>query len=122
MLKSMVNGVICRCDRDGRVIGGLASLPGLGWFPLKVYRPCPALTKAGMSYVRCVISLGQRHPPVVHHLPRKTASSCCGSSPSDGSVSLLCIISLGRQCPLFVQCCILLMGHAVQGRCQILLF
>lgn len=33
-------------------MGGLASFPGFGWFPLKVYRPCPALTKAGMSYVR----------------------------------------------------------------------
>ncbi len=32
--------------------GGLASLPGFGWVPLKVYRPCPELAKAGISYVR----------------------------------------------------------------------
>ena len=44
--------VLRRCDGAGRVIGGLASLPGCGWFPIKVYRPCPELTKAGMSYVR----------------------------------------------------------------------
>lgn len=25
---------------------------GMGWFPLKVYRPCPALIDAGYGYVR----------------------------------------------------------------------
>jgi len=44
--------LICRCDKEGRMAGGLASLPGFGWVPLKVYRPCPELAKAGISYVR----------------------------------------------------------------------
>ena len=44
--------LVCRCDKEGRMAGGLASLPGFGWVPLKVYRPCPELAKAGISYVR----------------------------------------------------------------------
>ncbi|KAL6764386.1 hypothetical protein V8C86DRAFT_1783186 [Haematococcus lacustris] len=41
-----------RCDGEGREVGGLGALPGMGWWPIKAYRPCPALNKAGMEYTR----------------------------------------------------------------------
>lgn len=43
-----------RCDGEGRIIGGLAAIPGFGWWPIKAYRPCAGLSQAGMDYVRCV--------------------------------------------------------------------
>ena len=43
---------ICRCDKGGRVVGGMGALPGFGWWPIKAYRPCPALISAGMQYKR----------------------------------------------------------------------
>eukprot|EP00877_Chromochloris_zofingiensis_P000311 jgi/Chrzof1/10280/Cz04g35140.t1 len=42
----------CSCDREGRIIGGLAAFPGFGWWPIKAYRPCPALDEAGINYIR----------------------------------------------------------------------
>ncbi len=42
----------CRCDQEGRIVGGLGSVPGFGWWPIKAYRPCPGLDQAGMEYVR----------------------------------------------------------------------
>ena len=44
--------LLCRCDGQGRVIGGLGALPGFGWWPIKAYRPCEALNQAGIEYVR----------------------------------------------------------------------
>ena len=40
------------CNGKGKIAGGISSLPGMGWFPLKVYRPCPALIDAGYGYIR----------------------------------------------------------------------
>ncbi|KAG1656323.1 hypothetical protein FOA52_006654 [Chlamydomonas sp. UWO 241] len=40
------------CDGEGHVIGGLASVPLLAWWPLKVYRPCSKLEPAGIEYTR----------------------------------------------------------------------
>ncbi|KAL6770760.1 hypothetical protein ACKKBF_B32555 [Auxenochlorella protothecoides x Auxenochlorella symbiontica] len=40
------------CDRMGRIVGGLGSVPGFSWFPLKAYRPCPAAAQAGVQYTR----------------------------------------------------------------------
>lgn len=40
------------CDGTGKVLGGLASVPGFSWFPAKVYRPCPSYLKAGYVYRR----------------------------------------------------------------------
>ncbi|GFR47593.1 hypothetical protein Agub_g9327, partial [Astrephomene gubernaculifera] len=40
------------CDGEGRVIGGMGALPGFGWWPIKAYKPCPALTEAGLEYTR----------------------------------------------------------------------
>lgn len=42
----------CSCDGEGRIIGGLAAIPGFGWWPIKAYRPCSGLSAAGMDYVR----------------------------------------------------------------------
>lgn len=47
-----IHPVLHRCDGEGRIIGGLAALPGFGWWPIKAYRPCSALSAAGMDYVR----------------------------------------------------------------------
>lgn len=41
-----------RCDGEGRIIGGLAAIPGFGWWPIKAYKPCSGLSAAGMDYVR----------------------------------------------------------------------
>jgi hypothetical protein len=41
------------CDGEGRIIGGLGAMPGFGWWPIKAYRPCTALTEAGLDYTRC---------------------------------------------------------------------
>lgn len=40
------------CDGEGRIIGGLAAIPGFGWWPIKAYKPCGGLSAAGMDYVR----------------------------------------------------------------------
>ncbi len=42
-----------RCDEEGRVVGGVGALPGLGWWPIKAYKPCDNLTQAGLEYTRC---------------------------------------------------------------------
>ena len=40
------------CNGQGRVMGGLASIPGFGWWPIKAYRPCSEYIKAGNVYQR----------------------------------------------------------------------
>jgi hypothetical protein len=40
------------CNGEGRILGGLSSVPGFGWFPIKAYRPCPAFVEAGGRYKR----------------------------------------------------------------------
>lgn len=40
------------CNGQGRVMGGLASIPGFGWWPIKAYRPCTEYVKAGNVYQR----------------------------------------------------------------------
>lgn len=45
---------VCRCDRQGRIVGGIGALPGFAWWPIKAYRPCPALAEAGLTYTRQV--------------------------------------------------------------------
>lgn len=40
------------CDGEGRVRGGLSTVPGFGWLPVKVYRPCPSYLAAGYTYKR----------------------------------------------------------------------
>lgn len=38
--------------QEGRILGGLGSVPGFGWWPIKAYRPCPNLGQAGIEYTR----------------------------------------------------------------------
>ncbi|CAL9223856.1 unnamed protein product [Arabidopsis halleri] len=40
------------CKGDGRIQGGIATVPGFGWWPIKAYRPCPAFVEAGGRYRR----------------------------------------------------------------------
>ncbi|XP_010545139.1 PREDICTED: uncharacterized protein LOC104817582 isoform X2 [Tarenaya hassleriana] len=40
------------CNGDGRIQGGIATVPGFGWWPIKAYRPCPAFLAAGGRYQR----------------------------------------------------------------------
>ncbi|KAL9242939.1 hypothetical protein vseg_016894 [Gypsophila vaccaria] len=40
------------CNGDGRIQGGIATIPGFGWWPIKAYRPCPGFLASGGSYRR----------------------------------------------------------------------
>jgi len=40
------------CGGTGRIQGGLGVLPGLKWWPIKAFRPCPECEKAGRAYNR----------------------------------------------------------------------
>ncbi|KAL2648656.1 hypothetical protein AAZV13_05G186000 [Glycine max] len=40
------------CNGEGRIQGGIATVPGLGWWPIKAYRPCPAFMASGGRYRR----------------------------------------------------------------------
>ena len=42
----------CGCDGLGKMQGGIATYPFFGWWPIKVYRPCPSYVKAGYIYKR----------------------------------------------------------------------
>ncbi|EYU26418.1 hypothetical protein ABFS82_05G112200 [Erythranthe guttata] len=40
------------CNGKGRIQGGIAVVPGFGWWPIKAYRPCPAYVASGGRYRR----------------------------------------------------------------------
>jgi hypothetical protein len=40
------------CDGSGKIQGGIATVPLLSWWPIKVYRPCPSYLAAGYQYRR----------------------------------------------------------------------
>lgn len=40
------------CDGTGKIQGGIATFPLLSWWPIKVFRPCPAYLEAGYQYKR----------------------------------------------------------------------
>lgn len=40
------------CNGEGRIQGGIATVPGFGWWPIKAYRPCPAFLASGGRYRR----------------------------------------------------------------------
>ncbi|XP_010325350.1 uncharacterized protein [Solanum lycopersicum] len=40
------------CNGEGRIQGGIATIPGFGWWPIKAYRPCPAFVASGGRYKR----------------------------------------------------------------------
>ncbi|KAL5719088.1 hypothetical protein ACHQM5_011913 [Ranunculus cassubicifolius] len=40
------------CNGEGRIQGGIATVPGFGWWPIKAFRPCPGLVESGGRYRR----------------------------------------------------------------------
>ena len=40
------------CDGTGKIQGGIATYPFFGWWPIKVFRPCPSFQDAGYVYRR----------------------------------------------------------------------
>ncbi len=40
------------CDGKGKIQGGIATIPFMAWWPIKVYRPCPSYLEAGYVYRR----------------------------------------------------------------------
>ncbi|KAL6850238.1 hypothetical protein ACP4OV_020865 [Aristida adscensionis] len=40
------------CNGEGRMQGGIAAVPGFGWWPIKAYRPCPGFVASGGRYRR----------------------------------------------------------------------
>lgn len=40
------------CNGEGRIQGGIATIPGFGWWPIKAYRPCPGFLASGGRYRR----------------------------------------------------------------------
>lgn len=60
------------CNGEGRIQGGIATVPGFGWWPIKAYRPCPGFLASGGRYRRQGQSMdevafgrGERRPPAV---------------------------------------------------------
>jgi hypothetical protein len=89
------------CDREGRVLGGLAAIPGFGWWPIKAYRPCPGLSSAGVDYVRCGADADAVHmivvkqhikATIINHNPYLLFAACRKGQPTNemlfGGVSL----------------------------------
>ncbi|RVW43154.1 RNA polymerase II transcriptional coactivator KELP [Vitis vinifera] len=40
------------CNGEGRIQGGIGTVPGFGWWPIKAYRPCPGFVASGGRYRR----------------------------------------------------------------------
>ncbi|KAJ0964951.1 hypothetical protein J5N97_026089 [Dioscorea zingiberensis] len=40
------------CNGEGRIQGGIATVPGFGWWPIKAFRPCPGFIASGGRYKR----------------------------------------------------------------------
>ncbi|KAK8954272.1 hypothetical protein KSP39_PZI001766 [Platanthera zijinensis] len=40
------------CNGEGRIQGGIATVPGFGWWPIKAFRPCPEFIASGGRYRR----------------------------------------------------------------------
>ena len=64
-ISTSLNQLVCRgckacgreemekgCNGEGRIQGGIATVPGFGWWPIKAYRPCPGLVASGGRYRR----------------------------------------------------------------------
>ncbi|XP_042487840.1 uncharacterized protein LOC122068066 isoform X2 [Macadamia integrifolia] len=60
------------CNGEGRIQGGIATVPGFGWWPIKAYRPCPGYVASGGKYRRrgqnmdeVAFGGGRREPSVI---------------------------------------------------------
>eukprot|EP00262_Sarcandra_glabra_P002817 TRINITY_DN1319_c1_g1_i1.p1 TRINITY_DN1319_c1_g1~~TRINITY_DN1319_c1_g1_i1.p1 ORF type:complete len:168 (-),score=37.56 TRINITY_DN1319_c1_g1_i1:187-690(-) len=40
------------CNGEGRIQGGIGTVPGFGWWPIKAFRPCPGFVASGGRYRR----------------------------------------------------------------------
>ncbi|XP_078175207.1 uncharacterized protein LOC144568712 [Carex rostrata] len=58
------------CNGEGRIQGGIATVPGFSWWPIKAYRPCPGFVSSGGRYRR----QGQTMDEVVSGSSRKVTS------------------------------------------------
>ncbi|KAL6627032.1 hypothetical protein ACP70R_030758 [Stipagrostis hirtigluma subsp. patula] len=59
------------CNGEGRMQGGIAAVPGFGWWPIKAYRPCPGFVASGGRYRR----QGQSMDDVASGRGKKVSSS-----------------------------------------------
>lgn len=66
------------CNGDGRIQGGIATVPGFGWWPIKAYRPCPEFVASGGRYKR----RGQSMDEVTSGGARTEASAAAGKKDS----------------------------------------
>ena len=58
--------------------GGIATVPGFGWWPIKAYRPCPGFVASGGRYKR----RGQSMDEVTSGGGRTDASASVGRKDS----------------------------------------
>ncbi|XP_073226204.1 uncharacterized protein [Cicer arietinum] len=77
------------CNGEGRMQGGIATVPGFGWWPIKAYRPCPGFVASGGRYRR----QGQSMDEVVSGSAKKisspqTATDSKSSNKKEGSKNL----------------------------------
>ncbi|WCJ26534.1 hypothetical protein M5689_008342 [Euphorbia peplus] len=68
------------CNGEGRIQGGIATVPGFGWWPIKAYRPCPGFVASGGRYRR----KGQSMDEVVSGKANAKSSSKQGRERSEG--------------------------------------
>ncbi|XP_020688957.1 uncharacterized protein LOC110104272 isoform X1 [Dendrobium catenatum] len=44
--------IVKRCNGEGRIQGGIATIRGFGWWPIKAFKPCPGFVASGGRYRR----------------------------------------------------------------------
>ncbi|XP_068659244.1 uncharacterized protein [Aristolochia californica] len=74
------------CNGEGRIQGGIATVPGFGWWPIKAYRPCPGFVACGGRYKRQgqsmdEVAFGREGPVASSRSMDKNQSSKKGQSP-----------------------------------------
>lgn len=63
------------CNGEGRIQGGIATVPGFGWWPIKAYRPCPAYLATGGRYKRRGQSMDEVASGGMNRAPAKGKTS-----------------------------------------------
>ncbi|CAN0840929.1 hypothetical protein LINGRAHAP2_LOCUS3011, partial [Linum grandiflorum] len=84
------------CNGEGRIQGGIATVPGFGWWPIKAYRPCPGFVAAGGRYYRQGQSMdevvsgggGGRRVPISTSSPSSSSSQTVSSNPRNRLLQL----------------------------------
>ncbi|KAF9625623.1 hypothetical protein IFM89_024691 [Coptis chinensis] len=85
------------CNGEGRIQGGIATVPGFGWWPIKAYRPCPGFVESGGRYRRRGQSMDEvawgrsgREAASVDEVQSSFLKKCLASA--EDSVSLLSLL------------------------------